>query len=94
MKLDKETVKWLNVYGYTLNTENDERYTKIKNKLKELYPYDYYFYIDLDIKRLSEEYAENYHCVYENKKQYYQTIRKRVREYKNKLIKELYGLKK
>ena len=48
MKLDKETIKLLKVYGYALNIESGERYTKINNKLKELYLYDYYFYANLD----------------------------------------------
>lgn len=93
MKLDKETIKWLRNYGYTLNN-GDERFEKIKNKLKEMYPYEYYFYIDLDIKRESEEYALSYQAVYENQKEYWRVVKKRIREYKKKQIKELYGLKK
>ncbi|WP_289293081.1 hypothetical protein [Romboutsia ilealis] len=92
MKLDKETIKWLRIYGYTLNN-GDERFEKIKNKLKEMYPYEYYFYIDLDIKRESEEYALSYQAVYENQKEYWRVVKKRIREYKKKQIKELYGLK-
>ena len=35
MKLDKETIKWLRTYGYTLNSD-EERYQKIKSKIKEI----------------------------------------------------------
>lgn len=90
-ELDKETTKWLRIYGYTLNSDN-ERYQKIKSKIKELYPYNYYFYIDLDIKREAEEYAMSYQAVYENQKEYWRVIKKRNREYKKKIIKEKYGL--
>ena len=92
MKLDKETIKWLRVYGYTLNSD-DKRYQKIKSKIKEIDPYSYYFYIDLDIKRESEEYAMSYQAVYENQKEYWRVVKKRIREYKKKQIKKLYGLK-
>ena len=46
MKLDKETIKWLRTYGYTLNSD-EERYQKIKSKIKEIDPYSYYFYLAL-----------------------------------------------
>lgn len=91
MKLDKETIKWLRVYGYTLNSD-DKRYQKIKFKIKEIDPYSYYFYIDLDIKRESEEYAMSYQAVYENQKEYWRTVKRRVKECKKKMIKEKYGL--
>ena len=93
MKLDKETIKWLRVYGYTLNSD-DKRFQKIKSKIKEIDPYSYYFYIDLNIKREAEEYARSYQAVYENQKEYWRVVKKRNREYKKKRIKELYGLKK
>lgn len=90
-ELDKETIKWLRTYGYTLNAD-DKRYQKIKSKIKEIDPYRYYFYIDLDIKRESEEYAMSYQAVYENQKEYWRTVKRRVKEYKKKMIKEKYGL--
>ena len=77
--------------GYTLNSD-DKRFQKIKSKIKEIDPYSYYFYIDLDIKRESEEYALSYQAVYENQKEYWRTVKRRVKEYKKKMIKEKYGL--
>lgn len=90
-ELDKETIKWLRTYGYTLNCD-DKRYQKIKSKIKEIDPYSYYFYIDLDIKREAEEYAMSYQAAYENQKEYWRVVKKRNREYKKKTIKEKYGL--
>ena len=55
--------------------------------IKEHYSYEYYFYIDLDIKRESEEYAMSYQAVYENQKEYWRVVKKRIREYKKKQIK-------
>lgn len=91
--LPKETIKWLKTYGFTLNN-GDERFEKIKSKLKEMYPYEYYFYIDAGIKEAAKEYAENYHCVYENRKEGYKTWDKRFKEEKKRLIKKIYGLEK
>lgn len=91
--LDKETKEWLKTYGYTLNS-NDERYKKIKRNLKKYYTYEYYRYVDLDIKREAEEYAENYHCVYENRKHYYQTWSKRFKKERDRLARKVATLKK
>ena len=48
--LGKDTLKWLRTYGYCLNSEG-EKSRKLKEYIKEHYSYEYYFYIDLDIKR-------------------------------------------
>lgn len=90
-KLDKETIKWLKTYGYTLNSR-DYMYQIIKYKIKEIYPYDYYFYIDLDVKKEAEEYAISYQSVYKDQREYWRVVKKRIREYKRKMIKEKYGL--
>ena len=90
--LGKDTLKWLRTYGYCLNSEGEKR-RKLKEYIKEHYSYEYYFYIDLDIKRESEEYAMSYQAVYENQKEYWRVVKKRIREYKKKQIKKLYGLK-
>lgn len=88
-ELPKDTLNWLRTYGYTLNSD-DERYQKIKSKLKELYPYEYYFYIDEDIRNEAEKIFE-----YEERtKEFYKTWKKRFSHEKKRLIKELYGLEK
>ena len=69
-----------------LNSEG-EKSRKLKEYIKEHYSYEYYFYIDLDIKRESEEYAMSYQAVYENQKEYWRVVKKRIREYKKKQIK-------
>ena len=76
-----------------LNSEG-EKSRKLTEYIKEHYSYEYYFYIDLNIKREAEEYARSYQAVYENQKEYWRVVKKRNREYKKKRIKELYGLKK
>lgn len=90
-ELDKDSIKWLRTYGYTLNSDN-KRYQKIKSKIKEIDPYSYYFYIDLNIKREAEEYAMSYQAVYKNQKEHWRVVKKRDKEYKKKRIKEKYGL--
>ena len=49
--------------------------------------------MDLDTKKEAEEYAENYHCVYENRKQYYQTLNKRFKKERDRLAMKLSMLK-
>lgn len=88
-ELPKETIKWLRTYGYTLNN-GDERFEKIKSKLKEMYPYEYYFYIDEDIRNEAEKIFE---CE-ERTKDFYKSWIKRFRYEKKRLIKELYNLEK
>ena len=68
--LGKDTLKWLRTYGYCLNSEG-EKSRKLKEYIKEHYSYEYYFYIDLDIKRESD----------------WRVDKKRIREYKKKQIK-------
>lgn len=80
-ELDKETIKWLRTYGYTLNFD-DERYQKIKSKIKELYPYNYYMWIDLDIKKEAESLVPTSERYWERK----------FVAMKRKLVKEKYGL--
>ena len=40
-------------------------------------------------KQEAEEYAENYHCVYENRKQYYQTWSKRFKKERDRLARKI-----
>lgn len=91
--LPKETIKWLKTYGYTLNID-DEIYKKVKSNLKKFYPYEYYCYVDLDIKKEAEDYAENYHCAYENRKQYYKTWSKRFKKERRRLAMKIARFKK
>lgn len=90
MKLDKETIKWLRTYGYTLNSD-EVRYQKIKSKIKEIDPYSYYFYVDLDIKQEAEKiFSENDGRT----KEFYKSFKRKFNAEKRRLIKELYGLEK
>ena len=90
-ELNKESIKWLKTYGYTLNSEHEEC-KKLKVILKEHYPFQYYMWVDSDIKRESEEYAMRYQAVFKNQKEHWKVAKRRVREYKKKIIKEKYGL--
>ena len=92
-KLPKATLGWLRDFGYTLNS-GDKRFNEIKMKLKESHPYEYYFFIDNDIRELAKDYAENYHCVYVNAGEMYKTWDKRFKQKKKILIKKMYGLEK
>lgn len=91
--LDKETIKWLRIYGYCLNTEN-ERYAKIRKHLKEFYPFEYYFYVDKTIKEKAEQelMATNIYGV--DKPNGYKGWETHFRRIKRNLIKECYGLEK
>ena len=73
---------------------DDEIYKETKSNLKKYYPYEYYRYVDLDIKKEAEDYAENYHCAYENMKQYYKTWSKRFKKERNRLARKITRLKK
>lgn len=92
-ELDKETLKWLRTYGYTLNS-SDKHYGKIKKYIKLNYPYEYYFYVDSDIKTRAEkeiEYTGLYGIGTPNG---YKGWSSNFRKIKKNLIKELYGLEK
>lgn len=89
-ELDKETIKWLRDFGFTLNI-NDERYKRIKNNLKKWYEYEYYFYVDEDIKKEAEKiFIEEDQTT----REFYKTYGRRFRAEKRRLIKKLYGLEK
>lgn len=89
-KLDKESLKWLRVFGYCLNTDFED-YIKIRTNLKKWYPYEYYFYVDLDLRKEAEKIFEGEDYT---TKEYRKSWKKRFRHEKKRLIKELYGLEK
>ena len=80
-ELDKDSIKWLKTYGYCLNSY-DERYTKLKNILKEHFKFQYYMWVDLDIKKEAEELVPTSERYWERK----------FVAMKRKLVKEKYGL--
>lgn len=89
-ELDKETIKWLRDFGFTLNV-NDERYKSIKSDLKKWHTYEYYFYVDEDIKKEAEKiFDDEDHST----REFYKSYKRRFRAEKRRLIKELYGLEK
>lgn len=89
-ELDNDTLKWLRIYGYSLNLDCD-RYKIIKNRLKEWYPYEFYFYVDLDIKQEAEKiFSENEGRT----REFYKSFKRKFNAEKRRLIKELYGLEK
>jgi len=87
--LDRETMKWLRSYGYCLNFEG-ERETRIREGLKKWYTYEYYFYVDYEIKEEAEKIFEGE----EHTGEFYRDWGKRFRNEKKRLIKALYGLEK
>lgn len=88
--LSKEHLKWLRIYGYCLNVD-DENYNKVRNTLKKWYTYEYYFYVDMNLRKEAEKIfkGEDY-----TTKEYRKSWKKRFRHEKKRLIKELYGLEK
>lgn len=93
--LDKDNLKWLREYGYTLNA-NDERLRKVKKGLKMWYPYEYYFYVDMEIYQEARKKSESLReeDFIENPKKYYTTWSNLLKLEKRRIIKELYGLEK
>ncbi|QEZ68941.1 hypothetical protein D4A35_08340 [Paraclostridium bifermentans] len=92
--LDKETLTWLRSYGYTLNSSCD-RMQKIKENFKKWYPYEYYFYVDID---LAQEARKQFNSLtvedFNSPREYYKSEKKITNQEKRRLIKELYGLDK
>lgn len=88
--LDKDTLKWLRVYGYTLNSKHEE-FKKIKTNLKKWYTYEYYFYVDLDLRKEAEKIfiGED-----QATREFLRSWDKRFKAEKKRLIKELHGLEK
>lgn len=88
--LDKHSLKWLRIYGYCLNS-GDEKFTKLKEHLKEHYTYEYYFYVDEDIKKEAEKIFKNDDYT---TREFIKSFGRRFRAEKKRLIKEIYGLEK
>ena len=82
-------MKWLRIYGYCLNYK-DKHYERIKNGLKKWYIYEYYFYVDYEIKEEAEKIFEGE----ERTREFYKSFNKRFNNEKRRLIKTLYGLEK
>lgn len=82
-ELHKDSIKWLRTYGYTLNSEHED-YKKLKMILKEHYPFHYYMWVDLDIKREAEK-------ITPTNEGYWGT---KFTASRRKLVKEKYGLVK
>lgn len=87
--LDNQTIKWLRIYGYCLNSKR-ECETKIRENLKKWYIYEYYFYVDYEIKEEAEKIFEGE----EHTREFYKSFNKRFNNEKRRLIKALYGLEK
>ena len=87
--LDNQTIKWLRIYGYCLNSKKEYE-TKIRDILKKWYTYEYYFYVDYEIKEEAEKIFEGE----EHTREFYKSYYKRYRNEKRRLIKELYALEK
>lgn len=90
LELPKETIKWLRIFGYTLNSEHEE-FRKIKKNLKKWYTYEYYFYVDIDLRKEAEKIFTGED---QTTRAFYKSWGRRVRAEKKRLIKELYGLDK
>lgn len=93
--LDKNSLKWLRCYGYSLNA-NDDRFRKIRELLKKWYPYEYYFYVDIELAQEARKKSEllRKEDFIENPKKYYTTWNNLLKSEKRRIIKELYGLEK
>ena len=88
LDLNKESLSWFRVYGYTLNAE-DEVFKKVKSNLKKWYPYEYYFFVDLEIKKIAEHDIQN-----NSDNTWIKSYTGKFNRAKRKYIKELYGLEK
>lgn len=89
-ELSKDHVKWLRDFGYCLNTD-DENYNKVKANLKKWYTYEYYFYVDMELRKEAEKIFEGEDYT---TREYAKSWKRRLRHEKKRLIKELYGLEK
>lgn len=59
-KFDKDTIMFLRHYGYNLHSDTETR-ANLREYLRVNYPYEYYMYVDLDIKKKAEQlYTEEY----------------------------------
>ena len=85
--LDNQTIKWLKVYGYCLNYNS---YARVKEGLKKWYIYEYYFYVDLEIREEACKIFEGE----EPTREFYRNWDKRFSQEKKRIIKALYGLEK
>lgn len=88
-ELPKEVIKWLRSYGYALNN-NDEKFKKIKNILIKKYPYEYYLFVDMDIREQALKIFEGE----EETREFFKTWDSRFKREKKRLIKDIYGLEK
>lgn len=95
LEMPKDTIKWLKAYGYSLNS-NCEDCKKIKFNLKRWYPYEYYYFVDIDLAQEARKKADllRKEDFIEKPKRFYTTWDKTFREEKRRLIKELHGLEK
>ncbi|MEG2984115.1 MAG: hypothetical protein RR835_05405 [Peptostreptococcaceae bacterium] len=92
--LDRKALAWLRDYGICLNAK-DETYKKIKENLKKWYPYEYYFYVDINLlKEARKKFGPLTVDDFSSPREYYKTETKITRQEKKRLIKELYGLEK
>lgn len=93
-ELSKEHIKWLRLYGICLNTD-DENYNKVKATLKKWYPYEYYFYVDMELlKEARKKFDSLTVDDFSSPKEYWKSEKRITRNEKKRLIKELYGLEK
>ena len=63
---------------------------KIKENLKRFYPYEYYFFVDLEVRNQVFKIFEGE----EHTKEFYKSWNRRFRNERRILIKDLYGLEK
>jgi flagellin-specific chaperone FliS len=89
-ELSKEHLKWLRIYGYCLNVD-DETYNKVRHNLKKWYTYEYYFYVDIDLRKEAKKIFEGEDYT---TKEFRKSWKKRFSHEKKRLIKQLYGLEK
>ncbi|WP_170075080.1 hypothetical protein [Paraclostridium dentum] len=93
-ELSKEHLKWLRLYGYCLNVD-DENYNKLRDTLKKWYAYEYYFYVDRDLlKEARKKFDSLTVDDFSSPKDYRRSEKRITRHEKKRLIKELYGLEK
>jgi hypothetical protein len=52
-KLDRETIMFLRHFGYNLHVDT-EKHANMREYLKTYYPYEYYRYVDLGIRKRAE----------------------------------------
>ncbi|MCH1964900.1 hypothetical protein [Paraclostridium sordellii] len=93
-ELSDENLKWLRIYGYCLNAD-DENYKKLRDTLKKWYPYEYYFYVDLNLNNEAKKKFDSLTIEdFKSYKEYWKSAKTITRHEKKRLIKKLYGLEK